>query len=186
MTTAAIQVMPKKKPAACNAYATVAMVLSCLSSATSAISDPLDHDALAPGFQPGGDVHVALRHTIVRGEERDQSIVRFAFRGRRRQPQLDAPAMLAGELGALGAGLHMQLEDHSPAATMRRWLSGISSTYRITSRTIGERSTRPTGGTQRRSGRRNGRVSRSNSGPSGASGLIHEIATCTNTANTRM
>ena len=41
-------------------------------------------------------------------------------------------------------------------------------------------------GVPRRSGRRKGRVIRLKSGAIGASGLIHENATCTNTTNTRM
>ena len=45
-----------------------------------------------------------------------------------REPQLHAPAMLAGELRARRARLHMQLEDHSAAAARRKWLRGMSST----------------------------------------------------------
>src|SRR5882724_448008 len=83
-------------------------------------SNPLDHDALLARLEPGSDPYAALGNAVVSGEEFHQRLVRFIVRGTRCEPDLDALAVPAGELGALGARLDVQLENHSPAAASRR------------------------------------------------------------------
>src|SRR5690242_5110991 len=46
----------------------------------------VDHHALAPGLEAGGDAHVALWHLEVIGEELDQRRIRLAFHRRRGEP----------------------------------------------------------------------------------------------------
>ena len=53
----------------------------------------------------GGNAYVALGHAEIIGEEIDQRRVRLALHGRRSEPQLEAPAVLAGELRARRSGL---------------------------------------------------------------------------------
>ena len=73
----------------------------------------VDHDALLAGLQAGIDAHAAPRHAVVRRQELDQRRVRLAVDRGRREPHLDALAVLAGELGARGARLDVQLQDHA-------------------------------------------------------------------------
>src|SRR6185503_18238847 len=90
--------------------------------------DSLDRHPLQARLEPGGDAYAAPGHAVVAGEEFDQRLVRPALHGRRRQPDLGATAVLAGEFGLARAGLHVKLERHSPAAATRSALSGNIST----------------------------------------------------------
>lgn len=81
------------------------------------------------------------------GEELDQRFVRRSVHCARPKPDLQPLAVLARELGARGARLHVKLEDHTVAAATRMLFTTISATYRITRRMSGVRSTLPTGGT---------------------------------------
>ena len=63
---------------------------------------------------------MAFRHPEVLRQERHQRFVRLAVDRPRRQPQLEALAVLAGELGARGARLDVQVQDQIAAAAARR------------------------------------------------------------------
>src|SRR5574341_1763342 len=90
----------------------VATLFRCFSSA-------IDHHPLLPGLETGDDLHAALRHVVVLGQELDQRFVRFSIDRARREPQLDSLAVLARKLGPRRAGLDVEIEDQTVAAAMR-------------------------------------------------------------------
>ena len=146
----------------------------------------LDHDALLPRLEARLDAHAALGDLEVVRQELDQRFVRLAVDRPRREPHLDALAVLSGKLGARGARLNVKMQNQAVAIARTAPSSSISRTQRIRSRTSGVRSTRPTGGMKRRSGRRNGRVTALNTGIAGASGFTQENSAWMNTAKIRM
>src|SRR6185503_8886993 len=110
------------------------------------------------------DRHILLRHPVIVREEFDQRGVGPAFLRRRREADLEALAVLPGELAPLRPRLDVQVQDdlhQRLARTMRTiWMR--------TSNTSGVRSTLPSGGMKRRSGRRKGAVIALNTGAIGA------------------
>ena len=98
---------------------------------------------------------LALLDAVMRlRKELDEGFVRLAVHGSALDPDFHPVAVHARELCARGAGLHVQLEDQSAAAAKRRWPTGMSSTWMMTSSTSGLRSKLPMSGITRRSGRR--------------------------------
>jgi len=80
-------------------------------------------------------------------QEGDERFVRFAVDRARGEAHLDALAMATCELGAGGARLNVQFQDHSDAIPGRMFQSTISTTWIRTTSTSGVRSNWPTGGT---------------------------------------
>src|SRR6188508_3294110 len=148
--------MPTKKPAACSAYTAIATFLRLRSSA-------MDLDPFLAGFEPRNDAHVATRHTVVRGEELDQCRVRPVVDRGRSDAHLEALAVLAGELRACRARLHVKIEQRLG----QRFASTMRMIWMTMSSTSGVRSTPASGGMKRRRGRRNGAVTALNTGAIG-------------------
>src|SRR5262249_55497406 len=139
MTPATIHVMPTTKPAACSAYTTVVRVLRLFSSA-------IDLHPFLPRPESRNDAHAALRHSVVCSEKFDQGVVCFAVDRARGEAHLDPLAVASREFRAGGAGLDVQIENHSDAIAGRMFQSTISATWiRITSAS-GVRSNWPSGG----------------------------------------
>lgn len=127
---------------------------------------------------PGLDRHVASGHAEdLRQEAHELGICRTFHRtGRETDPQ--RVAVQSRDSGPRGAGLDAKLEyqpvvleavpaQARPATVKRTYASGIRITCNNTISTSGVRSMFATGGTMRLSGRRNGRVTASNIGPTG-------------------
>ena len=113
----------------------------------------IDLNALLAGFQAGKDLHAVFSDAVMRGKEFDVCLVGLS---------IDRASREAG-----GTRLNAQFDNHNPATPGRRCQRTMRATCTTMTRTSGVRSNWPIGGTNRRSGRRKGRVRASSTGAAG-------------------